>query len=169
MDSEKERLGSIMNALAKRSLGFQNVGTDPKTARAVIDTFLCYLKKCGYSEPKLKENVKNPGSDKHFLMVGYRKANEKDRTCPFAGRVHKSNTQRFTVHVSTKVMVQRCWDGMCEGGQHFFQIQDGGIKAFGPVPPPPPKAPMLDKSGATAAKSAEGKQNIGVAPGFVAQ
>jgi len=127
---EKQRLKPIFDTLARKALGFQNVGTDPKTAREVTDTYLHYLRKQGYSDPKLKETQKYPGSDKFFLMVGYRKANDKDRTCPFANRVHKSNTQRFCVHVKQKVMVQRCWDGLCEGGMHFYQIQDGKIRAL---------------------------------------
>jgi len=132
---ERQRLGPIIKHLERKALGFQNVGTDPKSAKEVIDNYLHYLKSQGYSDPKLKETQKYPGSDKHFLMVGYRKANDKDKTCPFAGRVHKSNTQRFCVHVKQKVMVQRCWDGLCEGGMHFYQIVDGKIRALKDTPP----------------------------------
>jgi len=140
MRAEGERLGGIVRALAKQSLSLRAIGPDPKTAKAVLDTYLSYLLKVrGYSDPKVKEN-RYPGSDKFFLSVGSRKPNDMDRTCPFAKRTHKSNTQRFTVHVSEKVMVQRCWDGACENQKHFFQIQDGSVKSFGEkVPPPQPQ------------------------------
>lgn len=41
-----------------------------------------------------------------FMSTGTRKANERDRTCPIAERVHKSNTQKYTIFFDTQVMMQ---------------------------------------------------------------
>ena len=73
--------------------------------------------------------MKHAGGDRYFLSVGTRKANERDRMCPIAGRIHKSNTQKYTVHCDNQVMVQGCWDSVCQqcNKNLYYQIQNKRI------------------------------------------
>lgn len=101
----------------------------------VVGLFKNYLTSVmGHTEPK----VKPVGGNKMYVNVGTRKANEKDRTCPIAERVHKSNTQKYTIYFDTQVMMQSCWDGDCQAkNRHvFYQIHDGKCKKVGWEPPP---------------------------------
>jgi len=106
-------------------------GADHET---VVRTFTDYLSSIGHTEPKTKP----AGISKVFLTVGTRKPNEKDKTCPIAGRVHKSNTQKYTVFLDTHVMMQGCWDGECQATKRnvFYQIRDGKCHKVGWTPPP---------------------------------
>jgi len=72
--------------------------------------------------------------------------------CPIAGRVHKSNTQKYTIYIDTQVMQQGCWDSACqETGKHvYYQIQGNKVVNCGWNAPPPPK--QMDSS----AKALEG-------------
>ena len=78
-------------------------------SESVLSTFSNYLAEIGHSQPKAKP----AGQDRFYIAVGYRKANDKDRMCPIAGRVHKSNTQKYTVYCDTQVMMQGCWYVFC--------------------------------------------------------
>ena len=110
-----------------------------------------YLTEIGHTQPKSKA----AGQDKFFLAVGYRKANDKDKLCPIAGRVHKSNTQKYTVFIDTQVMQQGCWDSACqETGKHvYYQIQGSTVINCGWVAPPPPQ--QVDSSGKQLAKGSK--------------
>merc|ERR1712127_799932 len=83
-------------------------------------------------EPKLKP----VGGNKMFMSTGTRKANERDRTCPIAERVHKSNTQKYTIFFDTQVMMQGCWDGECQAKYRhvFYLIYVGKCRKMGLVP-----------------------------------
>ena len=112
-------------------------------SESVLSTFSNYLAEIGHSQPKAKP----AGQDRFYIAVGYRKANDKDRTCPIAGRIHKSNTQKYTVYCDTQVMMQGCWDGACQDtGKHvFYQIQGNKVVNCGWNAPPPPQ--QVDASG----------------------
>ena len=55
------------------------------------------------------------------------KPNAVDRTCPFAGRQHRSNTVSYIVFVNDGAMVQRCWDTACRGCTRRFVLHDGRV------------------------------------------
>jgi len=104
-------------------------------SESVIGIFKNYLTTTmGHTEPK----VKPFGGNKMFVNVGTRKPNERDRTCPIAGRCHKSNTQKYTIFFDTQVMMQGCWDGVCQAtNRHvFYQIHEGKCVKVGWEPPP---------------------------------
>jgi hypothetical protein len=137
-----ERIAPLVRNLGRIAyrLGRANTAAD---AESVLQTFMSYLVEMGHSQPKSKP----AGQDRFYCAVGYRKANERDRTCPIAGRCHKSNTQKYTVFVDTQVMMQGCWDSACqETGRHvYYQIQGNKVVNCGWVAPPPPQ--ILDNSG----------------------
>jgi len=111
------------------------VDDNGESPESVVNIFCDFLTSTlGHSDPKKKM----AGASKMFVSVGTRKANERDRTCPIAGRVHKSNTQKYTIYFDTKVMMQGCWDGVCQAtNRHvFYQIQDGRCVEVGWNPPP---------------------------------
>lgn len=101
----------------------------------VVGVFKNYLTTVlGHSDPKIKP----AGVSKMFINVGTRKPNERDRTCPIAGRLHKSNTQKYTVFFDTQVMMQGCWDADCiaKNKHVFYQIHEGQCQRVGWDPPP---------------------------------
>ena len=130
-----ERIAPLVRNLGRIAyrLGRASTAVD---AESVLQTFMNYLVEIGHSQPRSKP----AGQDKFYLAVGYRKANERDRTCPIANRVHKSNTQKYTVFVDTQVMQQGCWDSVCqESCKHvYYQIQGNKVVNCGWNPPPPP-------------------------------
>lgn len=104
-------------------------------SESVVNLFTNYLTTVmGHSEPKLKP----AGGNRMFVAVGTRKPNTADKTCPIAGRVHKSNTQKYTIYFDTQVMMQGCWDSVCQAQNKnvFYQIQDGKVVKIGWQPPP---------------------------------
>jgi len=135
------RIEPLVNNLAKiafrygGSLMKASTGLDGSVnSESVISLFKNYLTTTmGHTEPK----VKAAGGNKMFINVGTRKPNERDRTCPIAGRVHKSNTQKYTIFFDTKVMMQGCWDGCCQAtNKHvFYQIHEGKCVKVGWEPP----------------------------------
>lgn len=134
-------LVSRLSKIAYRYGGSLGAGTTASTKDGAIDSqvvvsiFKNYLTtKMGHTEPK----VKPIGGNKMFVNVGTRKPNERDRTCPIAERVHKSNTQKYTIYFDTQVMMQGCWDGDCQAkNRHmFYQIQEGKCVKVGWEPPP---------------------------------
>eukprot|EP00946_MAST-07B_sp_MAST-7B-sp1_P004343 g4343.t1 len=131
-----ERIAPLVRNLGRIAyrLGRANTAADAET---VLQTFMSHLVELGHSQPKSKP----AGQDRFYVAVGYRKANERDRTCPIAGRCHKSNTQKYTVFVDTQVMQQGCWDSVCqETGKHiYYQIQGNKVVNCGWNPPPPPQ------------------------------
>lgn len=136
------RIEPLVNNLAKIAFRYGGSLTTASTgldgainSESVVSLFKNYLTTTmGHTEPK----VKPVGGNKMFINVGTRKANERDRTCPIAGRVHKSNTQKYTVFFDTQVMMQGCWDGVCQAtNRHvFYQIHEGKCVKVGWEPPP---------------------------------
>jgi len=136
------RIEPLVNNLAKiafrygGSLVSSSTGLDGAiNSESVVSLFKNYLTTTmGHTEPK----VKPVGGNKMFINVGTRKPNERDRTCPISGRVHKSNTQKYTVFFDTQVMMQGCWDGVCQAtNRHvFYQIHEGKCLKVGWEPPP---------------------------------
>ena len=128
------RIGHIVNRLSK--VAFQYGGsTGPGgslasrngqlNVHAVTQIFVDYLTSVmGHSDPKMKP----AGVNKMFVSVGTRKANIQDKTCPIANRIHKSNTQKYTIYFDTLVMEQGCWDGVCQAtNKHvYYQINASG-------------------------------------------
>ena len=153
-----ERIAPLVRNLGRIAyrLGRANTAADAET---VLQTFMSHLVELGHSQPKSKP----AGQDRFYVAVGYRKANERDKTCPIAGRCHKSNTQKYTIFVDTQVMQQGCWDSACqETGKHiYYQIQGNKVVNCGWNPPPPPQ--VADTSG----KKLEGKEvgSISSTPG----
>mmetsp|Transcript_29205 Transcript_29205/g.67010 ORF Transcript_29205/g.67010 Transcript_29205/m.67010 type:complete len:331 (-) Transcript_29205:338-1330(-) len=133
------RIGPLVKTLAKVAFRYgsasQVIDGQHTDAESVVPIFCDYLAtQMGHTEPK-----KRPcGINKLFVNVGTRKANEQDKTCPIAGRVHKSNTQKYTIYLDTKVMMQGCWDAVCQAtNRHvFYQICDGKCVRVGWEPPP---------------------------------
>lgn len=139
--SSDSRIGSIINRLGK--VAFQYGGSSSNTSQgalnnshAVAQIFVDYLTGVmGHSDPKMKP----AGVNKMFVSVGTKKANTCDKTCPIANRVHKSNTQKYTIFFDTLVMEQGCWDGVCQAtNKHvYYQIRnDGKCVRVGWNPPP---------------------------------
>mmetsp|Transcript_38852 Transcript_38852/g.39274 ORF Transcript_38852/g.39274 Transcript_38852/m.39274 type:complete len:226 (-) Transcript_38852:398-1075(-) len=157
MIEHDERIAPLVRTLGKiafRYGGSTENGSENVDSKSVVHLFCDYLSNTmGHTEPKTKP----VGASKMFVNVGTRKPNERDRTCPIAGRVHKSNTQKYTIFFDTKVMMQSCWDGVCQStNKHvFYQIQDGRCIKVGWNPPlDPPQTDQHDtntisKSGAT--------------------
>jgi hypothetical protein len=137
-----ERIAPLVRNLGRIAyrLGRANTAADAET---VLQTFMSHLVELGHSQPKSKP----AGQDRFYVAVGYRKANERDKTCPIAGRCHKSNTQKYTIFVDTQVMQQGCWDSACqETGKHiYYQIQGNKVVNCGWNPPKPPQ--VADTSG----------------------
>jgi len=134
------RLGSIVKNLGRVAFKYGGSTMEMSTrggldTRGILDTFLEFIKGRGHSDPKTKA----AGASKMFISTGSRRPNECDKTCPIAGRVHKGNTQKYTVFFDTLVMQQGCWDGECiaKGRHLYYQIQEGGrVKQVGWEPPP---------------------------------
>jgi len=141
--SSDTRIGSIVNRLSK--VAFQYGGSTGKAigggngtlnSHAVSQIFVDYLTSVmGHSDPKMKP----AGVNKMFVSIGTRKPNTADKTCPIVNRVHKSNTQKYTIFFDTLVMEQSCWDGCCQAtNKHvYYQIRDNGrCVKVGWNPPP---------------------------------
>jgi len=134
---QDDRIGPILKGLSQ--VGFRygfddkNQAGDKNDAEVVLNIFQDYLTNMGHSGLKTKPS----GVSRMFISTGSRRATEQDRTCPIAGRVHKSNTQKYTVYFDTNVMMQGCWDGDCQAkNRHiFYQIQDGECVRCGWDPP----------------------------------
>jgi len=139
--SSDSRIGPIVRKLSKVAFQYGGGGTALTSSRnnsgvlgnadgslnthAVCQIFVDYLKSVmGHSDPKMKP----AGVNKMYVSVGTRKPNEADKRCPIAGRVHKSNTQKYTIYFDTLVMEQGCWDGCCQAtNKHmYYQIRDDG-------------------------------------------
>lgn len=134
------RLGPIVQNLGRVAFKYGGSALEASTrggldTRGILDTFLEFIKGRGHSDPKTKA----AGASKMFVSTGSRRPNECDLTCPIAGRVHKGNTQKYTVFFDTLVMQRGCWDGDCiaKGRHLYYQIQEGGrVKEVGWEPPP---------------------------------
>lgn len=140
------RIASIADGLSRVAFRYGGSaggggGGGAADAAGTVQAFSDYLKTIlGHSDP-LK--FKPCGPNKLFVSTGSKKANERDRTCPIAGRVHKSNTQKYTIYFDTMVMEQSCWDGVCQATcRHvYYQLQPGPDGAprcvkVGWTPPP---------------------------------
>lgn len=150
-----ERIDPLVRNLAK--IAFRYGGTIATgtavdgniNSESVVNLFNNYLTTVlGHTTPKMKPC----GGNRMFASVGTRRPNEADRTCPIAGRVHKSNTQKYTIYFDTQVMMQGCWDSACQAtNKHvFYQIQEGKVVKVGWTPPPvlalqPNNQPSNDK------------------------
>ena len=142
--SDNTRIGSIVNRLSK--VAFQYGGSTTSNSNggsngtlnshAVSQIFVDYLTSVmGHSDPKMKP----AGVNKMFVSIGTRRPNTADKTCPIANRIHKSNTQKYTIFFDTLVMQQSCWDGCCQAtNKHvYYQIRDNGrCVKVGWNPPP---------------------------------
>ena len=126
--SSDARIGSVLNRLSKVAFRYGSGGAggggggSANAAHATTQIFLDYLRTVmGHSDVKTKP----AGVNKLFVSVGTRKPNTADKTCPIAGRVHKSNTQKYTIYFDTLVMEQGCWDGCCQAtNKHvYYRIQ----------------------------------------------
>lgn len=143
------RIASIIDHLIKIAFRFggsisDNITANGLDAKAVVHIFVDYLTTVmGHSDPR----TKSAGS-KMFVSVGTKKPNTCDKTCPIAGREHKSNTQKYKIYFDTLVMEQGCWDGVCQAtDKHvYYQILTGNDdnKSANPrcvrvgwIPPPP--------------------------------
>jgi len=138
--SNDSRIGPIVRKLSKVAFqyggggmslssiangGALGNGDGTLNTHAVTQIFVDYLKSVmGHSDPKMKP----AGVGKLFVSVGTRKPNTADKTCPIANRVHKSNTQKYTIFFDTLVMEQGCWDGCCQAtNKHvYYQIRENG-------------------------------------------
>mmetsp|Transcript_4424 Transcript_4424/g.5118 ORF Transcript_4424/g.5118 Transcript_4424/m.5118 type:complete len:373 (-) Transcript_4424:156-1274(-) len=133
------RVGPILDGLSKVGYryGFdKNTANEDNDSEKVLNIFSDYLtKNMGHSSLKTKP----AGVSKMFISTGSRRANERDKTCPIAGRCHKSNTQKYTVFFDTSVMMQGCWDGVCQAtNRHvYYQIREGRCIPCGWDPPQP--------------------------------
>jgi len=123
--SSDVRIGSVVSRLSKVAFRYGGGGAgglagggSADTAHATTQVFLDYLRTVmGHSDLKTKP----AGVNKLFVSTGTRKPNVADRTCPIAGRIHKSNTQKYTVYFDTLVMEQGCWDGCCQAtNKHVY-------------------------------------------------
>lgn len=145
--SSDTRIGSIVNRLSKVAFqyGGSTTGNNAKiggggngtlNSHAVSQIFVDYLTSVmGHSDPKMKP----AGVNKMFVSIGTRRPNTADKTCPIANRIHKSNTQKYTIYFDTLVMEQSCWDGCCQAlNKHvYYQIRDNGrCVKVGWNPPP---------------------------------
>ena len=127
--SSDSRIGSIVGRLSKVAFRYGSGGSgqagnggSANTAHVTTQIFLDYLKTVmGHSDVKTKP----AGVNKLFVSVGTKKPNVADKTCPIAGRIHKSNTQKYTIYFDTLVMEQGCWDGCCQAtNKHvYYQIR----------------------------------------------
>jgi len=99
---------------------------NPVDDKAVLMVFTQYLQRLGHSQFKTKQLSRDKVS-----IGSWKKPNEVDKQCPFAKRIHKSNTVWYQVHLADKVMVQRCWDSDCRQGRRYFQIRGGKVKDLG--------------------------------------
>eukprot|EP00750_Incisomonas_marina_P033049 INCI9538.1.p1 GENE.INCI9538.1~~INCI9538.1.p1 ORF type:complete len:408 (+),score=82.20 INCI9538.1:162-1385(+) len=119
---ERDRLLPIVAQLTADRRQLAN----PVDDKAVLMTFMTFLQRMGHSAFKTKQFGRDTVS-----IGSWKKPNEVDKCCPFARRVHKSNTVFYTVHLADKVMVQRCWDSDCRNGRRFFQIRGGKVVDLG--------------------------------------
>ena len=133
------RLGPVVKNLGRIAFKYGGSALEMSTqggldTRGILDTFLQFIKGRGHSDTKTKA----AGANKMFVSTGARRPNECDRTCPIAGRVHKGNTQKYTIFFDTLVMQRGCWDGECiaKGRHLYYQIQEGGrVREVGWEPP----------------------------------
>lgn len=125
--------GSTSTSLVGRDGALHNNLSNPSR---VVQIFVDYLTTVmGHSDPKMKP----AGVNKLYVSVGTKRPNCQDKTCPIANRIHKSNSQKYTIFFDTFVMEQGCWDGICQAtGRHvYYQIQaDGRCRKVGWTPPP---------------------------------
>jgi hypothetical protein len=150
--SSDARIGSIVHRLSKVAFQYGGSSIGPSSGissngavlhtHAVAQIFVDYLTGVmGHSDPKMKPS----GVNKMFVSVGTKKPNTCDKTCPIANRVHKSNTQKYTIFFDTLVMEQSCWDGVCQATHKhvYYQIRDNGRCTRVGWNPPPLDAAML--------------------------
>lgn len=142
------RIASIVNKLSKVAFqyggstsivggGNMNNGTlSSSNPQRVVQIFVDYLTTVmGHSDPKMKP----AGVNKLYVSVGTKRPTVQDKTCPIANRIHKSNSQKYTIFFDTFVMEQGCWDGVCQAsGRHiYYQIKENGrCTRVGWTPPP---------------------------------
>mmetsp|Transcript_32956 Transcript_32956/g.49765 ORF Transcript_32956/g.49765 Transcript_32956/m.49765 type:complete len:376 (-) Transcript_32956:1305-2432(-) len=134
-----DRVGPILQGLSRVGFryGFDENSTsrqnDAETVKSIFSDYLTAT--MGHSDLKFKP----VGVSKMFISTGTRRPNERDRTCPIAGRVHKSNTQKYTIYFDTGVMMQGCWDGACQAEHRniYYQIREGKCVHCGWDPPNP--------------------------------
>jgi len=141
------RIASIVNKLSKVAfqyggststslVGSGTLNNTLSNPQRVVQIFVDYLTTVmGHSDPKMKP----AGVNKLYVSVGTKRPNCQDKTCPIANRIHKSNSQKYTIFFDTFVMEQGCWDGICQAtGRHvYYQIQaDGRCRKVGWTPPP---------------------------------
>ena len=97
----------------------------PPDPVVVLRAFAQFVRSRGHSDFKTKQL--GPG----IVALGqWTKANAADRSCPFARRVHKSNTVSYLVFLRDGVMVQRCWDSGCRGRTCRFALRGGRVVAL---------------------------------------
>ena len=145
--SSDTRIGSIVHRLSKVAFQYGVGAAGPSNGavlhtQAVAQIFVDYLTGVmGHSDPKMKPS----GVNKMFVSVGTKKPNTCDKTCPIANRVHKSNTQKYTIFFDTLVMEQSCWDGVCQATHKhmYYQIRDNGRCTRVGWNPPPLDTAML--------------------------
>ncbi len=88
----------------------------------MLQTFAQFVRSRGHSDFKTK--TLGPGT----VAIGqWARPNQVDRTCPFAKRVHRSNTAAYLVFLRDGVMVQRCWDAGCRGRTWRFALRNGRV------------------------------------------
>mmetsp|Transcript_3798 Transcript_3798/g.5545 ORF Transcript_3798/g.5545 Transcript_3798/m.5545 type:complete len:376 (+) Transcript_3798:161-1288(+) len=140
-----DRVGPILQGLSRVGFryGFDENSTsrqnDAETVKSIFSDYLTTT--MGHSDLKFKP----VGVSKIFISTGTRRPNERDKTCPIAGRVHKSNTQKYTLYFDTGVMMQGCWDGACQALNRniYYQIREGKCVRCGWNPPNPEQATSL--------------------------
>jgi len=145
--SSDARIGSIVQRLSKVAFQYGGSSTGPSNGavlhtHAVAQIFVDYLTGVmGHSDPKMKPS----GVNKMFVSVGTKKPNTCDKTCPIVNRVHKSNTQKYTIFFDTLVMEQSCWDGVCQATHKhvYYQIRGNGRCTRVGWNPPPLDTTML--------------------------
>jgi len=147
MWSSDTRIASIVNKLSKVAFqyggstsivggGINNGTLSAANPQRIVQIFVDYLTTVmGHSDPKTKP----AGVNKLYVSVGTKRPNTCDKSCPIANRMHKSNSQKYTIFFDTFVMEQGCWDGVCQAtGRHvYYQIKENGrCVKVGWTPPP---------------------------------
>jgi hypothetical protein len=72
-------------------------------AETLQDGALHFMLKQGHSKPKITKDSSNRRCLVYYGAWEKTANNEKDRACPFAKRVHKSNTVHYTLNLLNKV------------------------------------------------------------------